>query len=297
MSNVSPTPFEREKWEAEVRSKERELAIKEAEVATKRQEVEIKEKELIFKERKVTVKETELHRSHFRNPLLYTAVAAVAAALITGQVAIYNETSKSQAQQDIERGKADAALILEMIKTNNDSEKARANLNFLITAGLLSDKARKSELQSFLSGPNQVPTLAAPPSARPAATQSSSWEFVCALPTNQSANEVGSALEKQLIASSEFTEVSRTSSSSTESSVLGQHNVKLPGGFSMRGPRFRFVIRTDPTATLINVDVDFRSMPLSTFIQSSGLHDSLLSGLNSQLEKAVPGAKASCRSA
>ena len=41
------------------------------------------------------------------------------------------------AQQEIEQFKANSTLILEMIKTNNDTDKAKANLKFVVGTHLL----------------------------------------------------------------------------------------------------------------------------------------------------------------
>src|SRR5262245_10399380 len=55
-----------------------------------------------------------------------------------------------RAQVDLEESKAEAARILEMIKTG-DPEKAADNLKFLVEAGLISDADRRKNIQNFLA--------------------------------------------------------------------------------------------------------------------------------------------------
>lgn len=138
--------FEREKWEAERLARSREIAIKEREASAK--------------EREATVKETEARRIWWRTPSIVAAIITAAfAVLMNAQVAYLNGIY----QRELEDRKGETALILEAIKTNNDREEAKINLQFLVEAGLITEENRRVHLVAFLKGaqPNQVPTLPA----------------------------------------------------------------------------------------------------------------------------------------
>jgi hypothetical protein len=155
-SSVDPA-FEREKWEAEVRLRERELAIKEAEAAANAK---------------------ELARSRWENPIVLAVFAAAIAAGGSAAVALINgieqraaderhakaeielQTSKASEEQRLEEGKAEAARILEMIKTN-DPDKAAVNLAFLVDTGLIVGEDRRKSLAAYLKQrqAGQGPTL------------------------------------------------------------------------------------------------------------------------------------------
>jgi hypothetical protein len=140
--------FEREKWEADVRLREREIAVKEAEAAAK---VE------------------ELKRSRWANPLVLALLAASLAAAGNACVALINgieqraqddrhaiaenqlATTKAEADQRLEEGKAEAARILEVIRTN-DPDKTAVNLGFLLDTGLILSGERRKSLIDFLKG-------------------------------------------------------------------------------------------------------------------------------------------------
>src|SRR5262245_1520933 len=121
--------FEREKWLAEYELKEREIALKEREAS----------------------------RSRWSSPLVLAIFAAAAAGIgnaaaiwLTGVQQRQLEAEKSEQVRSIEEAKAEAARILEVIKTGNDPDKAAANLKFLLDAGLISDTPRRLSIQVFL---------------------------------------------------------------------------------------------------------------------------------------------------
>jgi hypothetical protein len=113
--------FEREKWSEEVRLKERELVIKEREVAAKEKEV-----------------------GRFLTPVTSSILGAVL--VLLGNAVFTHSTNNSQ--QQVERLKAEAQFIVEMIKTNQN--QAAENLDFLIQTGLISDDARRASLNTYL---------------------------------------------------------------------------------------------------------------------------------------------------
>jgi len=129
------TSLDREKWDAEKRFQERELAVKEGEL--------------------------ELHRkeqvgSGWRNPLVVAILAATAAAVGNAVVTVVN----GHLQRDLESQKSEQTRILEMIKTG-DPDKAAANLEFLLKTGLIDDPGRAKSIEHFLANraPGNGPAL------------------------------------------------------------------------------------------------------------------------------------------
>jgi len=110
-----------------------------------------------LREREIKVKEREASRSRWSSPLVLAVLAAAIAALgnaaaiwLTGRSQHDLETTKAEQTRVLEEGKAEAARILEMIKTG-DPEKAADNLKFLLDAGLISDADRRKNIQNFLA--------------------------------------------------------------------------------------------------------------------------------------------------
>lgn len=126
-STVNPS-FEREKWEAERRFREREISLKEREQAT----------------------------SKWRTPLVVAIYAAAIAAAGNAVVAFTNGVF----QRQLEGQKSEQARILEMIKTG-DPDKAAENLRFLLDAGLITNLDIQERLKEFLANrkPGSGPTL------------------------------------------------------------------------------------------------------------------------------------------
>jgi 5'-nucleotidase len=146
-NTVVPDPaFEREKWEADVELRRREIAIKKAEFR---------------------LKKNELRQSRWINPLVLAVLAAALAAGGNAVVASINGTAQRQAeathneaqlalerfkidgQQKIEEGRAEAARILEVIKTSNPDQAAE-NLSFLLQSSLIENDLRRQKLAEFL---------------------------------------------------------------------------------------------------------------------------------------------------
>lgn len=120
--------FEREKWRAEY---------------------DLRKRELDFKER-------DAGRSQWSSPLVLAVCAAAVAGLFNAGVAWVN----GMQARTVEETKAEAARILEVIRTN-DPDKAAVNLKFLVDAGLISDAVRRKDIQAFLDNrtTGQGPTL------------------------------------------------------------------------------------------------------------------------------------------
>jgi hypothetical protein len=189
----SDQSFEREKWVADVRLREREIAVKEEEAKAKSE---------------------ELKRSRWRDPIVLAVLAAAFAAGGNAVVAVINgnlqrsaderranadnslQAMKGTEERQIEEGKAEAARILEMIKTA-DPDKAAVNLAFLLDAGLIADPDRKKNLAAFLRNrlPGEGPTL---PSVSTAPAAGHSTSYVCALKDPESDKSLLDAMVKDL---------------------------------------------------------------------------------------------------
>ncbi len=121
--------FEQEKWATEVRFRERELAAKERELA----------------------------RSKWSNPLVLAIIGATVAALVNIYVSGMNdhslraiESQRADATQKLEQEKAEAARILEVIKTG-DTKSAIRNLKFLVDTGLITHSDLVTNIQTYLT--------------------------------------------------------------------------------------------------------------------------------------------------
>lgn len=134
MSDVSDREkfdFEREKWRADSKIREREVAVKEREQVS----------------------------SKWRSPLVVAILAATAAAVGNGVVAVVN----GHQQVKLEDSKAESTRILEMTKTG-DPETAARNLDFLLHSGLIANPDRVEKVTAFLAkrAPGTGPSLPAP---------------------------------------------------------------------------------------------------------------------------------------
>lgn len=136
----------------------------------------------------LALKRTELNRSRWVNPLVIAIFAAAVAALGNAGVTLVSsdrqiklEREKAQITHDLnseqsstslnlEKSKAEAARILEVVKTN-DPDKAAENLKFLVDTGLIADPNVRQQLQTYLDKrkPGEgvvLPTPQAPPVSR-----------------------------------------------------------------------------------------------------------------------------------
>jgi hypothetical protein len=149
MSEVAPSTnepgLERERWQAELRLKERELSLQ--------------EEELRFKQR-------EEQRSKWSNPLVLAVLAAALAAAGNAAVAYINgaaqrelEQARGEGQKTVEETRAEAARILEVIKV--DPKLALRNLSFLTEVGLIQNSARRNAITEYVkkTSPSEGPSL------------------------------------------------------------------------------------------------------------------------------------------
>jgi len=196
----SDSAFDREKWEADVRLREREIAVKEHEQDTNKLDVQAKLE--------------ELRRSRWTNPLVLAVLAATFAAAGNAAVALINgvlqrsleesrataqvelESKKALAEQKIEEAKAEAARILEVIKTNNP-DTAAVNLSFLLETGLIVNQERRASLAAFLKSraPGQGPAL---PAREENSPRRGPLTYKCPIKEGRSASFVKDELESFL---------------------------------------------------------------------------------------------------
>lgn len=139
-SDAVDASLEEQRWKDDLRLRERELDLKERTAAL----------DAAQKAREFDAKLADQRWARWTNPLVLAVFAAALAALGNAWLAYVNseaqralELTRSDGQLRIENSKAEAARILEVIKTA-DTEKAAENLAFLLDAGLIADDARKS---------------------------------------------------------------------------------------------------------------------------------------------------------
>ena len=146
--DVARLEFEREKWAADLKLREREFDLRQAELEIKR---------------------AEQRGSHWRSPLTVAVFAAALAAAGNAVVALVNgnnqrdlEDRKAKAEIAVEESKAESSRILEMIKTG-DPDSAADNLRFLVDTGLIATTTRVEKLSEFLANrkPGSGPALPA----------------------------------------------------------------------------------------------------------------------------------------
>jgi hypothetical protein len=140
---VDPATLEVERWHLERDCRLRELALKERDQGAREAEIQLRR--------------DEQRGSTWRSPLTVAVFAAAVAGAGNAVVAMVNgsmqrnlETSRRVAEMDLERTKAESTRILEMLKTG-DSEKAAANLEFLLKSGLVSDASIQARLTAYLA--------------------------------------------------------------------------------------------------------------------------------------------------
>lgn len=100
--------------------------------------------DLELKRAELEIKRAEAQASKWRNPLVVAILAASVAGLGNAAVSMLNASSA----QSLEESRAESGRILEAIKTG-DTEKAAANLEFLLDAGLLTD-SRADRIRDYL---------------------------------------------------------------------------------------------------------------------------------------------------
>jgi hypothetical protein len=129
MSEQTAIEFEREKWLGEYELRKREIEIK----------------------------ERDQSRSRWSSPVVLAVLAAALAGLGNAAVTWLNgveqrnlEAERAEQARAMEETKAEAARILEVIRTG-DADKSAANLKFLVDTGLISNADRIKNIEAFLA--------------------------------------------------------------------------------------------------------------------------------------------------
>ncbi len=144
--------FERQKWAADLDLRQRGVVVAEAAQRSREAEVALQKDE-------IALKRAEAQASRWTSPLVVAIIAASLAAAGNATIAVINgrlerelEGRKAAASLAADARKAEANLILEVVKTG-DPAKAAANLTFLLDAGLISDQARFKAIRRYLASP------------------------------------------------------------------------------------------------------------------------------------------------
>lgn len=129
------------------------------ELALKRRETVVKEREVAVKEGELKLKRDDAASSAWRSPLVLSVLGAALAAAGNAGISFFN----AKQQRELEDRKSEQARILEMIKTGSP-DKAADNLQFLVDAGLITDKELSGRLREFLDHrkPGTGPALPTP---------------------------------------------------------------------------------------------------------------------------------------
>jgi hypothetical protein len=155
--SIDQQSLDREKWANEVEIRKLELELKRD---TWSKDVEIRNRELDLKrhagDAELELKRKEMDRLRWNNPVVVAILAAAIAGILNIIVTSVNdyfqretETVKAAATEKLERGKAESARILEMIKTGNLNDAAR-NLQFLVDSGLVSDSDLVNKIKASI---------------------------------------------------------------------------------------------------------------------------------------------------
>ena len=107
----------------------------------------IRPKEWEFRERELQVKEEDAKRTRRWNPL----VIAIIGATLTGIGAVGANWLNAKQNYQLEKFKAEAARILEVIKTNNNPDLAAANLRGLLDLGLIQTPEIAKAIKVYLA--------------------------------------------------------------------------------------------------------------------------------------------------
>src|SRR5215212_9087216 len=125
--------------------------------------------EFFLRKQEIAIRRRDIKDPLWKSPLLIAIFVATLAAVGNAVVAWLNgslqrslDAEKSHNELILESKKAEESRILELIKTG-DPDKAKVNLQFLLSAGLIRDEDTASSLRSFLANasPNELPGLPA----------------------------------------------------------------------------------------------------------------------------------------
>ena len=136
------TDLEREKWLAECGFRERELKLR--------------EQDQIIQKEELRLKQVESARSRWSNPLVLAILATAAGALVNIGVVWWNtnaqrtsDFNQARSAVDLENQKAEAARILELVKSDDPEVNAR-NFEFLLDSRLVKSPELSNDLRHWL---------------------------------------------------------------------------------------------------------------------------------------------------
>jgi hypothetical protein len=163
MADVTPNgekSLDLEKWAREVEIRKLELELKRemsrADIEIRNRELDLRQRERDTADGELKLKREEMDRSKWNNPVVVAIFAAALAGLMNIIGTSLNdyfqretERTKAKATDELEKGKAESARILEMIRTG-DKREAAGNLQFLVDAGLIADKERVDKIKAYV---------------------------------------------------------------------------------------------------------------------------------------------------
>lgn len=134
--------FEQLKWKDEIRLRQ--------------QSIDIEDRAQKSKDDEIKLRKEELNSSRWSSPLVIAILGATLAAagnLVVNLLNAYEqrqlENDRSVATETLEKEKAEAARILEVVKTG-DPDKAAENLRVLLDTHLISDTTTRDNVQAYL---------------------------------------------------------------------------------------------------------------------------------------------------
>ena len=120
-------------------------------------EYELKQAELALKEREVIAKEKKSHVTWLKNPVVLGLIGTTLALVVN----IITTGLNNRASEKAEHLHAQSDLVLQVIKTNGNTDDACKNLNFFVRIGWLEDPNGTIHNVCGKKGQDGVPTLPA----------------------------------------------------------------------------------------------------------------------------------------
>lgn len=296
-SNPADNAFEQVKWEKELELRKREVSVKELEAATKAREAVIKEEETRIKDREQRLKNRELRlkiielrKSRFTNPVFLAIIGAT----VTAAGTAIGSWWTTRSQQDLERLKADSMLFLEVIRTGDNIQKAKNNLEFLVDANLINDEPRRDKIRNYLASAKPIPTL-------PATTQPApigpGLAVTCVTPQETDLEAIASEIAANLKGTPTVTNVQMTTAKDSATLdvdlAFGSARLGCPGG--SRAGKVTITMRKAGNVVSINVDAPVPRVLWAAF--APNMANDFVAGLTKLMEKKVGAGKVTCTQA
>jgi hypothetical protein len=221
MVDQDDAPTEREKWEAgqqaqqyELSLRNRELNLREAEARARSEAPTEREKwvadqrskqdELTLKQRELVLRETEARRARWWNPLVLAVFTAglagagnVVANFYSNSQQRIADADKAKQTEKLESEKAEANLILELVKTGNP-DRAAENLKFLVDTKLITSQTRRDDIEAYIKQRKEGQGVAVPTaSSTPVVSPVNTALLVCSF-ENSDVRSIAAAIDKTL---------------------------------------------------------------------------------------------------